>query len=104
LQLVLLAISEKSEKPKGILKIDGSLEENVLYSGEIYEKYMLLTKKFGEKPVSMRWFREYINELETYGFISTTESGKGVRGSTTLIRLGVDPKSIQELLQTEFSA
>ncbi|MEI8363932.1 MAG: AAA family ATPase [archaeon] len=104
LQLVLLAISEKSEKPRGILKIDGSLEENVLYSGEIYEKYMLLTKKFGEKPVSMRWFREYINELETYGFISTTESGKGVRGSTTLIRLGVDPKSIQELLQKEFSA
>jgi len=103
LQLVLLAISEKSEKPRGILKIDGSLEENVLYSGEIYEKYMLLTKKFGEKPVSMRWFREYINELETYGFISTTESGKGVRGSTTLIRLGVDPKSIQELLQKEFS-
>ncbi len=103
LQLVLLAISEKSEKPKGILKIDGSLEENVLYSGEIYEKYTLLTKKFGEKPVSMRWFREYINELETYGFISTTESGKGMRGSTTLIRLGVDPKSINELLYEEFS-
>jgi len=102
LQLVLLAISEKSEKPRGILKIDGSLEENVLYSGEIYDRYLQLTKKFSEKPVSMRWFREYINELETYGFISTTESGKGMRGSTTLIKLGVDPKSIQELLAKEF--
>jgi len=102
LQLVLLAISEKSEKPKGILKIDGSLEENVLYSGEIYDRYLQLTKKFSEKPVSMRWFREYINELETYGFISTTESGKGIRGSTTLIKLGVDPKSIQDLLAKEF--
>ncbi len=102
LQLVLLAISEKSEKPRGILKIDGSLEENVLYSGEIYDRYLQLTKKFSEKPVSMRWFREYINELETYGFISTTESGKGMRGSTTLIKLGVDPKSIQDLLAKEF--
>lgn len=102
LQLVLLSITEKSDAPKGILKIDGSFEENVLYSGEIYDAYMLLTKKYGEKPVSMRWFREYINELETYGFISTTQSGKGVKGNTTLIKLGVDSKSIKNLLLSEF--
>jgi len=102
LQLVLLAITEKSDTPKGILKIDGSFEDNVLYSGEIYDAYTIFAQKYGEKPVSMRWFREYINELEAYGFISTTQSGKGVKGNTTLIKLGVDSKSIKELLKTEF--
>lgn len=103
LQLVLLAITEKSHSPKGILKIDGSFEDNVLYSGEIYDAYCALSQKFGEKPVSMRWFREYISELETYGFISTTQSGKGIKGNTTLIKLGVDSSSIKELLDKEFS-
>ncbi len=103
LQLVLLAITEKSDTPKGILKIDGSLEENVLYSGEIYDSYLTLTRKYGEKPVSMRWFREYINELETYGFISTTQSGKGVKGNTTLIKLGIDSKSVKDLILNEFN-
>jgi cell division control protein 6 len=102
LQLVLFAITKKSENPRGILKIDGSLEENVLYSGEIFDAYVSLATKLEEKPVSMRWFREYINELETYGFISTTQSGKGVKGNTTLIKLGVDAKTIQDLLVTEF--
>ncbi len=103
LQLVLLAITERSESPKGILKIDGSYEENVLYSGEIYDTYTVVSNKYGEKPVSMRWFREYINELEAYGFISTTQSGKGVKGNTTLIKLGVDSKNIKELLEKEFN-
>ncbi|NCC71243.1 hypothetical protein EOM09_06695, partial [bacterium] len=104
LQLVLLAITHKSDNPKGILKIDGSFEENVLYSGEIYEMYSLLAEKYDEKPVSMRWFREYITELETYGFITTMQSGKGVKGNTTLIKLGVDSKTIQNLLLKEFEA
>jgi archaeal cell division control protein 6 len=103
LQLVLFAITEKSDSPKGILKIDGSFEDNVLYSGEIYDAYTVLTKKYGEKPVSMRWFREYINELETYGFISTTQSGKGIKGNTTLIKLGIDSNSIKNLLEAEFN-
>ena len=104
LQLVLFAITEKSDSPKGILKIDGSFEDNVLYSGEIYDAYSTIAQKYGEKPVSMRWFREYINELETYGFISTTQSGKGVKGNTTLIKLGVDSNSIKDLLKIEFNA
>ncbi len=103
LQLVLFAITNKSDNPKGILKIDGSLEENVSYSGEIYDAYTQLAGKYEEKPVSMRWFREYITELETYGFISTTQSGKGIKGNTTLIKLGVDSKTIQKLLLKEFN-
>ncbi|HPC10026.1 MAG TPA: AAA family ATPase, partial [archaeon] len=102
LQLVLLAITELSLRTKGVLKINGSLDPNVCYSGEIYEKYTQLTEKYNEKPVSMRWFREYLNELETYGFISTTDSGKGIRGNTTIIKMGVDIKTIYDLLIQEF--
>ncbi|MDD2477841.1 MAG: hypothetical protein PHW45_02620, partial [Candidatus ainarchaeum sp.] len=102
LQLVLFSITKKSENPRGIVKIDGSVDEGVLFSGEVFDYYFSLATKLEEKPVSMRWFREYINELETYGFISTTQSGKGVKGNTTLIKLGVDAKAIQELLSKEF--
>ncbi len=103
LQLVLLAISEKSLSPKAILKITGQLDSNVLYSGEIYEKYEELCKKYSEKIVSTRWFREYITELETYGFITTTMSGKGFKGNTTLVKLGFDAKTLATMIVNEFS-
>jgi len=103
LQLVLLAIAEKSLSPKGILKITGQLDSNILYSGEVYEKYEDLCKKYSEKVVSARWFREYINELETYGFITTTVSGKGFKGNTTLIKLGFDTSTLQNMILKEFS-
>ncbi|MFA5745293.1 MAG: AAA family ATPase [archaeon] len=104
LQLVLLAIAQGSLKPKGILGVTGqSMDSNILYSGEIYDKYCTLCEKYSEKGVTIRWFREYITELETYGFISTTISGKGVKGNTTLIRLGIDAQNIIDLLKSEFS-
>jgi len=104
LQLVLLAIAQGSLKPKGILAVTGqSMDSNILYSGEIYDKYCTLCEKYSEKAVTIRWFREYITELETYGFISTTISGKGVKGNTTLIRLGIDAQTIIDLLKSEFS-
>jgi len=105
LQLVLLAMAQNTiENTKGILKINGSFEQNVMYSGEVYEIYQQLVVKYDEKPVSMRWFREYITELEIYGFISTTQSGKGMRGNTTLIKLGVDSKLISSLIIKEFES
>lgn len=106
LQLVLYAIAESSLKPKGILAASGlaTSDNNVLYSGEIYDKYCSFCEKYSEKGVSIRWFREYITELETYGFISTTISGKGVKGNTTLIRLGVDAQSLIDLLKPEFES
>lgn len=104
LQLVLLAIAQGSIRPKGIMDVTGQyMDSNILHSGEIYDKYCTLCKKYSEKSVTIRWFREYINELETYGFISTTISGKGVKGNTTLIRLGVDAQTIIDLLRSEFA-
>jgi cell division control protein 6 len=103
-QLVLLSTAIQSLNPKGILKVTGQLDSNILYSGEVYDKYQELCKKYSEKIVSSRWFREYINELDTYGFITTTVSGKGVKGNTTLIKLGVDAKSLKDLITKEFES
>ncbi len=102
LQLVLFAIAQSSLKPKGILNLTGqTIDSNIIYSGEIFDKYSEICESYCEKSVSIRWFREYITELETYGFISTTISGKGVKGNTTLIKLGIDAQSIVDLLENE---
>lgn len=100
-QLLLYTISSLSSKR--IRKITGKEEEGVLFSGEVYDEYSRLARKFKEKSVSTRWFRQYINELETYGLIVTTKSGPGTVGNTRLIKLGYDPIKIKESLEGQFS-
>lgn len=66
-------------------------------SGEVYEEYKKICRKLPpEKPRSMRWVREYLNDLEMLGFISMQFSGKGMRGQTRLIELGEDPVKIKK--------
>ncbi len=103
-QLVLLAIACLSTENKGIKKITGNIEEGVLFSGEIYEEYTRIAKKFQEDIVSARWYREYVSELEMYGLIFSTNSGKGIRGQTRLIKLGFDAHKIKEAIEKEIIA
>jgi len=100
-QLVLKAIAVLSMSTKGIRKITGKEEAGVLYSGEVYEKYKQLSLALKETSVSSRWYRQYINELETYGLILTSASGPGIKGQTKLIKLGFDPEKINSILETE---
>lgn len=100
-QLVLLSIAELSMKKTGIKKITGEEEKGVLYSGEVYEEYQITAKKHSENVVSSRWYRQYINELEMYGLIVTTNSGAGQRGQTRFIKLGYDPEKIKNSLEYE---
>ena len=100
-QVVLYAISVLSLEKKGVRKITGQLEEGVLFSGEIYDEYEKLAKKMGKDIVSARWYREYISELEMYGLILSTNSGKGFKGQSRLIKLGFDAKKIRQLLEKE---
>ncbi|MBN1940954.1 MAG: AAA family ATPase [Candidatus Diapherotrites archaeon] len=99
-QLVLFAISSLSVNGKGTRKITGS-EENILFSGDVYGEYNRIASSLGETVVSARWYREYVSELETYGLIITTQSGKGIRGSTRLIKLACDPEKIFNTLKKE---
>jgi cell division control protein 6 len=100
-QLVLYAISLMTVQGKGFGKLNGSREEGVFFSGDAFREYERIASSLSEQVVSSRWFREYVNELETYGLLLTTASGKGVRGTTTLIRLGFDAKKLKSALEKE---
>ncbi len=71
----------------------------VITSGMLYSNYKRLAQERGITPVSDRWFREYLNELETYGIIEVHVAGKGFRGNTRLIELIPDAKKIVSLME-----
>jgi archaeal cell division control protein 6 len=101
-QLVLYAISQLSLSDKsGFTKVNGEVEKGVLFSGEIFEAYIDIAKKFGSRTITSRWYRQYINELEMYGLILVTNSGKGIKGQTRLIKLGFDASKIKHVLEKE---
>jgi cell division control protein 6 len=100
-QLVLYAIAQLTSQKRGVRKVSGEVEEGVLYSGEIFETYLELAKKFDERTITSRWYRQYINELEMYGLILVTSSGKGIKGQTRLVKLGFDAGKIKNALEKE---
>jgi len=100
-QLVLYAIAQLSTQKRGTTKLSGEIEQGVLYSGEIFDAYLELAKKFDERTITSRWYRQYINELEMYGLILVTNSGKGIKGQTRLVKLGFDAGKIKTALEKE---
>jgi Cdc6-like AAA superfamily ATPase len=98
---VLYAIASLSAHNKGVRRITEGEEDSVLFSGEINDEYKRIASSLEKSPVSSRWYRQYITELETYGLILTAQSGKGIRGSTRLIKLGFAPHQIKETLERE---
>jgi cell division control protein 6 len=103
-KLVLYTIAALTLQRRPIQTLSGTKAEGVLYSGEVYEEYERQAKKFKfNDPVSARWYREYINQLEMYGMIVTTQSGPGVKGQTRFIKLKVDAQKIKDVLEKEFA-
>jgi len=100
-QLVLYSLSMMTVMGKGYGKLNGSREEGVFFSGDAYREYERIAASMQQQVVSSRWFREYVNELETYGLLITTASGKGIRGTTTLIKLGFDARKLRQALEKE---
>ena len=103
-QLVLHSIAYLTKNNKFSVKLLDT--GKVLSSGDIYNQYFNITRKLGKSPVSTKWFKQYLEELSLYGLIATTMSGKGVRGTTTLVKLGFDPDITYEVLRKQlgFSA
>jgi len=101
-QTVLYAIAKISQKGSKYSRLEG-VDESFLFSGEIHEEYEGLCKKFRKRPRTLRWFKEYLNDLEMLGLITTTPSSKGIRGHTTLIKLGLNPSDIMTILKGRFS-
>jgi len=94
-QVVLLALANLVENAQKDLR--GERRKQFI-SGEVYDEYKRTCGWVGEKPRSMRWVREYLNDLEMLGFISMQFTGKGTRGQTRLIELGEDPIKIKQYI------
>lgn len=101
-KLVLYAIASLTHGNKGIKRL--SEQEPMLYSGEVYDEYKKIAAKLNASPVSTRWFQEYINELEMYGILLTTNSGKGFKGQSRLVKLGFDSQKIKKAIEKRLSA
>jgi len=97
-QLVLMSIAKLTLQRKGVKRL-GSTEKGVLLSGEVFDEYRKLASQYKESAVSSRWFQQYVNELEMYGLLSTTRSGKGMRGNSRLIKLSFEPREIKATLE-----
>jgi cell division control protein 6 len=105
-QLVLLAIANLSlDKSKNTRLTTGTPEEDdsFLVSGEVYEEYARASRKHRKPRRSARWYREYLNDLEMLGLITTVESGAGMRGRTRLIRIGYPATDVQKIVEKNFS-
>ena len=101
-QLVLFAIANLSlDKGKNTRLTGGTPEEDdsFLISGEVYEEYSKTARRFRKPRRSARWHREYLNDLEMLGLITTIESGAGMRGRTRLIRIGYPAADVKRIIE-----
>lgn len=100
-QLVLYGLSLLTIRGSKYSKLTDEPEAMFL-SGELYEMYSEVCKKMKRERRSARWCKEYLRELESLGLVRTMESGKGIRGHSTLTQLNYAPnkikKAIEELL------
>ncbi len=69
-------------------------EEPLLSISEIYAEYYKICEEFKKRPVSERWVRQYVNELELYGYLMTKMDGRGKK-----IKLLLPAEVILEVLK-----
>ncbi len=100
-KLVLLAIALIAQRGSKYARLTTNYEKGVLAYGEVYEGYLSLCGKFKKNPRTSRWVKTYLNELEELGLITSSLSGKGIRGHTTIIRISYDPKDIIRLIKID---
>lgn len=98
-KIVLYSIAKLTGEGGKYKRLDGMAEDQILFSGEVYERYERICSQLAKDARSARWCREYLNDLEMLGLITTSISGKGVRGNTTLVRLAFPPDKIQNVIE-----
>jgi archaeal cell division control protein 6 len=96
-QIVLYSIADLMSRGGQYKRLSDS-PSDVLFSGEVYENYERACRHLNRDPRTMRWFGEYLKELEMLGLVTLSASGAGVRGTTTLIRLGGSPAEIKKIV------
>lgn len=101
-QIVLYAIAKLSMSGSKYSRLEG-MDGSFLFTGEIHEEYENICRRLRKKPRTPRWYKEYLNDLETLGLITTTPSSKGIRGHTTLIKIGQNPRDIEKLIRDKLA-
>jgi len=102
-KIVLYSIAKLITRGVKYDRLTGTGADKVLFSGDVYDSYRRVCKKMELSARSARWVREYVNDLEMLGLVTTNLSGKGVRGTTTLVRLAHPPEYIMGVLERVFS-
>ncbi len=97
-QIVIYSIANLALKGGLYQRLSG-IGTGDLLTGEVYEAYEANCKALNKNPRTMRQFSEYLNELEMSGLIAMRLSGKGIRGTTRLIRLGYPPDEIIQIVR-----
>ncbi len=95
-RVVLHSIASLSINGSRYARLD-DIETGFLMSGEVYDEYEKNCRQLNKKSRSLRWYKEYLNDLEMLGLITTTPSSKGIRGNTTLIKLGHTPEDVYQI-------
>ncbi|MBM3309796.1 MAG: AAA family ATPase, partial [Candidatus Altiarchaeales archaeon] len=67
-QVVLYSIADLLVRGSQYKRLN-EVEKDVVFSGEVYDHYQKVSKSLHRDPRTMRWFREYLNELEVLGLI-----------------------------------
>lgn len=96
-QIVIYSVAHLASKG-GIYQRLSGIGTGDLLTGEVYEAYETNCRALNRNPRTMRQFSEYLNELELFGLITMRISGKGIRGTTRLIRLGYPPEEIMQIV------
>lgn len=97
-QIVMYSIAALASQG-GMYKRLSGIGTGDLFTGEVYEVYENNCRTLNRNPRTMRQFSQYLSELEMLGFITTSISGKGIRGTTRLIRLGYPPEEIKVIVK-----
>ncbi len=98
-QLALYAVSSVSLHGSRYSRLSDNNGKDSMLLGEAYETYCASCKKFGRQSRSSRWFKEYLNELELLGLVGTTDSGKGIRGRSTLVKIDYPAARVKEIVE-----
>ncbi|MEM4633942.1 MAG: AAA family ATPase [Candidatus Anstonellaceae archaeon] len=101
-QLVLLAIANLTIDKGRNTRLTENEEDAHLISGEVYEEYSRICRNYRKPRRSARWYREYLNDLEMLGLITTIESGAGMRGRTRMIRIGYPAPDVKKIVEKNF--
>lgn len=78
---------------KSLVELTKGRSEGKVSMGQLEEKYREVAEEYGEQARRHTQVYENIRRLKLMGMIETEQSGKGMRGRTTLISLRVPPSA-----------